>query len=190
MWKLYGNQGVAIKTTVGKLSALFETAGRDFIYGRMTYVDYGSGVSTEFDPLRESDYDLLLRPFFLKRKEFESEQEVRFVTAGNDPDERKGILLTNLTAKDWIFAIRLWPGLNAGEAVSILKAVEHFLPQVDCQKSELFSGPDGSLLELIDDVNASTGSATDSGWTDGDGIPALLKALQGFSQVQGPHSNE
>jgi hypothetical protein len=178
MCSVYGNQGVAIKTTVGRLSALLETAGGDFICGRMTYVDYESGVSTEFDPSRESDYYLLLRPFFLKRKEFESEQEIRFVTAGNDRDERKGILLTNLVPNEWISAIRLWPGLDAGEAASILKAVEHFMPQVDCQKSELFSGPDGSFVELIDVFNARRGSAADSGWTDGqDGIPAPLKAL-------------
>jgi hypothetical protein len=176
MWSVYGNQGVAIKTTVGKLSALFETAGRDFIYGRMTYVDYESGVSTEFDPSRDSC--LLLRPFLLKRKEFESEQEVRFVTAGNDRDEREGILLTNLRAKDWIAAIRLWPGLNAGEAMSILKVVEHFIPQVDCQKSDLFSGPDGGLPELLNTFNASVGSPADSAWTDGrDGIPTPLKSL-------------
>jgi len=99
MWSVSGNQGVAIKTTIGKLRALFENTGRDFICGRMTYVDYQSGKSTEFDPTSKSDYRLLLRPFFLKRKEYESEAEVRFVTAGSDRDERGGILLKNLNQR-------------------------------------------------------------------------------------------
>jgi hypothetical protein len=36
MWSVYGNQGVAVKTTVGKLNALFEKTGLDFIYGQMS----------------------------------------------------------------------------------------------------------------------------------------------------------
>jgi hypothetical protein len=68
MWVVYGNQGVAIKTTIGKLNALFEKSGRDFIYGRMTYMDYGGGGSTEFDPSLEPHYQLLHRPFFFETK--------------------------------------------------------------------------------------------------------------------------
>lgn len=172
MWNVYGNQGVAVKTTVGRLNALFEKTECDFIYGRMTYVDYQSGVSTEFDPLSPSDYHLLLRPFFLKRKEYESEREVRYVTAGNDCGKKGGILLKNMKPQDWISAIRLWPGLTTDEENSIRKAIAEFMQSMDCQKSDLFSGQD-SLLETL-----NMESATDFNWTqEPDGIPTPLKAL-------------
>jgi hypothetical protein len=177
MWSVYGNQGVAIKTTIGKLRALFENTGRDFIYGRMTYVDYKSGVSTEFDPTRRSDYRLLLRPFFLKRKEYESEAEVRFVTAGNGHDERGGILLKGLKPQDWISAIRLWPGLTPDEEDSIRNTVSRFIPQSDCEKSDLFSGPDDSG-DLVKGLSLGIETATDLSWIEGrDKIPSPLKTL-------------
>jgi len=66
MWSAYGNQGVAVQSTVKKLNSVLEGAGRNFIYGKMTYVDYRSGVGGAFNPERKSDYPLLLRPFFLR----------------------------------------------------------------------------------------------------------------------------
>ncbi len=175
MWSAYGNQGVAIKSTIGKISSVFQKTGRDFIYGRMTYVDYKSGESVEFDPERKSDYPLLLRPFFLKRKEYESEQEVRFVTSGSDRSERGGILFKNLNPYDWISAIRLWPGLTADEEESIRKAIKHFIPQLDCEKSDLFSSPD-SPSKFIGMILADSEQFADSSWTKGsDEIPSPLK---------------
>ncbi len=175
MWSVYGNQGVAIKSTVGKICSVLEKTGREFIYGRMTYVDYRSGVSTDFNPEQKSDYRLLLRPFFLKRREYESEDEVRFVTAGVDREERSGILLKELSPQQWISEIRLWPGLTHDEEESIKKAVHHFVSDADCQKSDLFSGPDGPS-ELIEMLAADLEQSADSSWTEGkDGIPQSLK---------------
>ena len=174
MWSVYGNQGVAIKSTVGRISAVLEKTGREFIYGRMTYVDYRSGASTEFNPEHKSDYRLLLRPFFLKRREYESEHEVRFVTSGTDPDDRGGILLKGLSPQDWISEIRLWPGLTRDEEQSIKKAVVHFIPNADCQKSDLFSGPDSpsEFIEMITGLEQSS----DASWAEEkDGIPKSLK---------------
>jgi hypothetical protein len=176
MWSIYGNQGVAIKSTIGKICAVFEKTGRDFIYGSMTYVDYGPGGITEFNPERKSDYRLLLRPFFLKRKEYDSEKEVRFVTSASDRAERGGILLKDLKPQNWISAIRLWPGLTVDEEKSIVNAIEHFMPQADCKKSDLFSGPD-SPPEFIEMMTAEIEQAVDSSWREGkDGIPIPLKS--------------
>ena len=175
MWSVYGNHGVAIKSSIGKICSVFEKTDRDFIYGSMTYVDYQHGVSTEFNPEQKSDYRLLLRPFFLKRKEYESEREVRFVTSGSDRPERDGILLKNLKPRDWISAIRLWPGLTVDEEQSISKAIKHFIPDVDCEKSDLFSGPDGPS-EIMEEILADLEKSADSNWTNGnDGIPKSLK---------------
>jgi hypothetical protein len=175
MWSVYGNQGVAIKSTVGKLSSVLEKTGREFIYGRMTYVDYRSGISTDFNPEHKSDYRLLLRPFFLKRREYESENEVRFVTSGVDREERGGILLKELLPQQWISEIRLWPGLTHDEEESIKKAVHHFVSDADCQKSDLFSGPDGPS-ELAEMITADLEQSADLSWAEGkDEIPQSLK---------------
>jgi len=92
MWSVYGNQGVAVKTTAGKVAKVVEAKGYKFIYGPMTYVDHRTGTSAEFNPEQKSDFPLLLRPFFLKREEYKSEQEVRFIIAAAER-ERGGILL-------------------------------------------------------------------------------------------------
>ena len=72
MWKLYSRErdGIAIKTTFGSFSRSFECADDIFI-GTVSYVDYGvTAISS--DDLRV--------PYFLKRKSFEHESEVRALT--------------------------------------------------------------------------------------------------------------
>jgi hypothetical protein len=174
MWSVYGNQGVAIQSTVGKISTVFDKTKRDFIFGRMTYVDYRSNVS-EFNPEQQSDYRLLLRPFFLKRKEYESEKEVRFVTSGPDLAERGGILLKDLKPLEWISSIRLWPGLTMDEEKSISRTIEHFMPGVDCKRSDLFSGPDRPS-EFSEMMSADLEQYADLDWAnDEDEIPKPIK---------------
>jgi len=176
MWSIYGNQGVAVKSSIGKICKVLENTNRDFIYGRMTYVDYQSGVSTEFNPEDEADYHLLLRPFFLKRKEYESENEVRFVTSGHDRLDRGGILMKKLPPQEWISEIRLWPGLTHDEEQSIQRAVQHFIPTIDCQKSDLFSGPDSSSF-LTDLILEDLEKPINASWAqNSDGIPNPLKS--------------
>jgi hypothetical protein len=96
MWNTYGKKGVAVQSTVGRIKGALETTGRKFIYGRMTYIDYGSDLGTESNSDQQQDDHRVLRPFFLKRKEYESEDELRFVIAGPRRDLRGGILLKNL----------------------------------------------------------------------------------------------
>lgn len=43
MWSGYGNQGVAIQTSVQKLVTALETTDRSFVFGRMTYGITGLG---------------------------------------------------------------------------------------------------------------------------------------------------
>lgn len=175
MWSIYGNQGVAVKSTVGRICTALEKTVREFIYGRLTYVDYQSGVSTEFNPEQKSDYHLLLRPFFLKRREYESENEVRFVTTGADREDRSGILFKGLAPQEWISEIRLWPGLTLDEEDCIKNAIQHFIPNVYCQRSDLFSGP-GGQSQFLEMISADVDRSLDLGWEEGtDGVPKSLK---------------
>jgi hypothetical protein len=176
MWSIYGHQGVAIQSTIGRLTDALGKTGREFIYGQMTYVDYRNGVGVGFVPERESDFHLLLRPFFLKRSEYESEKEVRFVTVGAERAGRDGVLVRDVDPKDWISAIRLWPGITTEEEKSLCKIVQQFLPHADCQKSDLFSGSDGPS-QFVEMCAVELEKSRDSKWLDGqDGIPSRVKA--------------
>jgi hypothetical protein len=50
MWSVYGNQGVALQTTVGKLRRIVEKTDKDFIFRQMFYVkmQVGKTMTTAF----------------------------------------------------------------------------------------------------------------------------------------------
>jgi hypothetical protein len=137
MWNSYGNQGVAIATTVKKLSSILSKTELTFEFGRMRYVKRIDGKvrRSDFNPKSFKDGRFLSKPHYLKRKEYESENEVRFVTAA---PERKGILLEGISPK-WIDRILLWPGLRVVDQTAIGKAIKHFGPKIRCECSDLFA---------------------------------------------------
>ncbi|MCX5632219.1 MAG: DUF2971 domain-containing protein [Phycisphaerae bacterium] len=71
MWDLYGKSGasIAIKSTIGKLKKGIIYKNNFFI-GKVDYIDY------EKDTVDELNF---LLPYFIKRKSFEHEQEVRLL---------------------------------------------------------------------------------------------------------------
>jgi hypothetical protein len=150
MWKVYGNQGVAVQSTVGRLRKVLETTGRDFLFGAITYVDYKGGMSAELDLGNSANKELLLRPFLLKRKEYQSESEVRFVTADSEPPAHDGIILTKVNPEAWISKIRLWPTLTRMEEKTLQRAIEPFLPNSDCSRSDLFSSFDREIADFVE----------------------------------------
>jgi hypothetical protein len=177
MWNNYGRQGVAISTTVKKLSQLLSQTERDFEFGRMRYVRLIGGEAQDdgFDPDKREDAQFLLKPHFLKRKEYESEKEVRFVTASPGRGH-KGIVLET-PAAEWIGEIRLWPGLKPVEEESIKRVVAHFAIDVACACSDLLRAD-----QMSSDTVASVESQVDdldwNWWKNGrDGIPTALKGL-------------
>jgi hypothetical protein len=199
MWNTYGRHGAAIRTTVRKLRTFLESCGRDFRYGRMLYVDVLRNETTCLHPQKPEDRPFLLEPCFLKRSEYEDENEVRFVTTTADLDA--GVFLkaegpdTSIQS-DWIEHISLWPGLHSSEeraltaAVTQLRsserraltgAVTQLQPAVSCCRSELLSGQkqrsadqkgQGGWSDAFDE------QVSEKSWRDGtDGVPAALKTL-------------
>ncbi|MGH9343796.1 MAG: hypothetical protein ACRD19_08550 [Terriglobia bacterium] len=77
MWKLYvrGPEGVAIRSTVGRLKGLPERS--DFVIGKVRYIDYETTTQPRIDPACS-----WLQPYMLifqKRRSYKHEQEVRLV---------------------------------------------------------------------------------------------------------------
>ncbi len=84
MWKLYlkSDEGIAVRTTFDRLRSCFDRrdAEREVRIGRVTYLDYETGVINTGN---------IFSPFLCKRLSFSHEQEVRavFVKHPSGPEE-------------------------------------------------------------------------------------------------------
>jgi hypothetical protein len=154
MWNLYGKDGAAIGTTVGALKTVLADSSTGFEFGRMTYVhvdQFGKVVrSVEPQPDQDDPFtELILRPHFLKRQEYGSENEVRFITS-SDVKSAGGIEL-GLPAYQWIKEIRLWPKLELSEETVLIDAIRRVLPEVPCRRSGLIRRKEDDELDAIAD---------------------------------------
>ncbi len=70
LWSIYASasDGIAIRSTIGRLKKSIEKEKRDIYIGPVVYADYHSEVIPEGNKLT---------PFFRKRKSFEAERELR-----------------------------------------------------------------------------------------------------------------
>jgi len=108
MWDLYlkSNEGIAIRSTFGKLIGCFENDHRPAVHiGRVRYLDYQKEKLPD---------DNELYPFMYKRKSFAHENEIRALIYDEKEAEKSGIFIpvdvTRLiekiyvapTAEDWI----------------------------------------------------------------------------------------
>lgn len=177
MWNTYGHNGAAIRTTVGKLRKVLGATGRKFLFGRMRYVHYENSSVRDLDwESKTEDAEFLLRPHFVKRDEYRTEEEVRFVTAGPDPGI-PGIILEELSV-DWIEQIRLWPGLKATERTALQRAVESLAPAISCSCSDLLGADPGEDREFVPPVVRNFDQFFLDEWEKGDdGVPQELKML-------------
>jgi len=176
MWNTYGKHGVAIETTVGKVRRVLEKTTFDFEFGQMFYIHVCGGQTTDVNLEQDDEREFVLKPHFLKRREYESEKEVRFVTCGPERPA-DGLFLTDVSSKAWLGHIRLWPQLAPTEERGLKRVVELLLPGVSCSKSDLmesdhewFDAPDGPGARLVE--------VADRKWKEGaDHIPEVLKEL-------------
>ena len=85
MWKIYGERGVAVRSTIGSvLNALDRAGARRGIVAAVFYVDADL-----------PDWEDVFRPHLLKSASFEYEDEIRFVLGVHRQilRERKGVLI-------------------------------------------------------------------------------------------------
>jgi hypothetical protein len=173
MWTVYGAGGCAISTTIGKLKAILAKTDRDFAIAPMRYVKVSSGNTTDLNWESERDKRLLLQPHFLKRWEYESENEVRLITSGPEGLPHKGILLREINPTEWLSEVRLWPALNPSEAGALGKAITALSPGVSVAKSDLLAvDPDeDQLLQAFSEMDLEI-------WqSDSDEIPPAMKEV-------------
>ncbi len=88
-----------------------------------------------------------------------------------------GILLQRIEPKDWIQQIRFWPKLTSLEEECLKRAVEKFVPDIPCSKSDLMTNNSGLLSEDSGFMAEFTKMEEASWNNDSDGIPAVLKKV-------------
>ncbi|MGC3989429.1 MAG: DUF2971 domain-containing protein [Chthoniobacteraceae bacterium] len=169
MWSNYGNGGVAIRTTVGKLKAMLEAHTKEnFAFGKMRYIQY---QEDELNPEKLRDAKFILRPHFLKRSEYKNENEVRFVVAAPAKEKTQGIILKQIDPKLWIEEIILWPGLKPLEVDALKIAIHKIAPKIRCNYSDLLGHQKNQLFATLE---SSYENYDLSIW---DRIPTKLKEL-------------
>ena len=124
MWNVYGSHGVAIASTIGKVRNALSQAENNFAFGRLRYVTVENGKTTDLNFKDSEDAQLILEPHFLKRNEYASENEVRFLTTSNEHEHNPGIFIPGIKPAEWIQEIRLWPKLDSSEASSLKEAIK------------------------------------------------------------------
>lgn len=73
MWAQYSTEGIAIRSTFGRLKTVVEPHPDDVFIGTVEYPDYDNVVI---------DFGVTIEPLFYKRRSFEYEREVRAVMPG------------------------------------------------------------------------------------------------------------
>lgn len=120
-WKIYGGEGVAIRSDVGAvLNSLCEIGAG--VYGRIKYLkrQHQSGIFEEYP-------DLKWHPYFAKQKSYEHEKEVRFVFR-DDREQWLGCDL-DIVFADLVKEIRVSPFLPASGATAVMKQIQRLLPE-------------------------------------------------------------
>lgn len=133
LWRLYGQRGVAIHSTVGGIKAAFEKAGplrclvapvRYAIDRRMFFQGEDSGPTAQM-----VQGPNLLRPYIFKNRAYRYEEEIRFVFATH-PDlvyedatlikSKKGILI-EINPDDLVQGVSISPEIPPDEGELILE---------------------------------------------------------------------
>ena len=163
-WRAYGKRGetVRIETTVGKLckSLLKISHGCQCNAIRVAGVDYKSNdeIKEMFseDGLCRQITSGLLESFFIKRKEFADERELRIVacpkhdTLDMERDRNGSLLKFSIEPDKLIEAVLLDPCMGKRQVEEIKCRVMHRYPDMRISQSSLFEWPTGFSRNRIE----------------------------------------
>ncbi len=120
LWNIYAKEGTAIKTTPGKIKNAFKTESVDTaLIGSVQYVQHAR---------REAEAHHCMRPYLLKQRCYQYENEVRVILP-RDPDQKPEHRLLAIDPRELIEEIRISPHLPRSEAVEVKNCIESLLHQ-------------------------------------------------------------
>jgi hypothetical protein len=133
LWRLYvgDRDGVAIRSSFGRLAHSFEAEPRPVHVGAVHYIDY------ETDPIPD---DYPLRPFLYKRTSFDFERELRAVMPASPDEEPPGVFAACELAT-LVSAIRVSPASGRWFAPLVRSVLEKYGLDVPVEESNLLANP-------------------------------------------------
>ena len=140
-WHVYAKDGVAISSTPKRIrTALSEGVVDSGLIGRVRY---------DANPGDESTF---LRPYLIKKKYYQHENEVRVVLPV-EPNRAAAGLVLPIEGRELISEIRISPLLPHGEALGLRSALERFVNRSEGQR---FDDPDLIPIGISDVKDVST----------------------------------
>ncbi len=124
LWLLYGNRGVAVTSTIGKVkAALIETGAIRGIVAPIVYIDHEAANCPDVLTKQEN----LFRPYLLKSIAFDYESEIRFILATQrEILQDKGGVLISINAASFIEECRLSPHIQPEEKTVVERIISAF----------------------------------------------------------------
>lgn len=114
MWRHFAPEGVAVRTSLRRLDEALKVSGREWLASRMIYKDLSQEITADRAYADDSILQALGRPFLLKQREYQAENEVRLVTV--DPEASAYIRVAGVRPETWIEEIRISPDLWTDDA--------------------------------------------------------------------------
>ena len=109
MWRLYGHQseGIAIKSTLGRLRQVFQKGPEEIYLGKVEYIDYNQWSP----PAAPTQGDALFPvvPFFWKRLGFQHENELRVLLNQDCSEENKNGINVKVDLKSLLDSVYIFP---------------------------------------------------------------------------------
>ncbi len=129
MWRLYAPQGFAIRTSLDSLNKALVHTERKWRISRMKYWDKTAEINPDqlsADPELKS---ALRRPFLLKSREYDYENEVRLFTV--DGHARRNLVVEQVAPEDWIEEMRVSPEIWSEDAALLRDLVKSRCPMLE-----------------------------------------------------------
>ena len=134
LWRVYvgTRDGVAVRSTFGRLARSLDAEERPVHIGRVEYIDYDNDSIPE---------DHVLHPFVYKRRSFDYERELRAVTQIPAADDAPAGLLVPCDLKALVTAIRVSPAAEPWFASLVRSVLKTYGLNVPVEESDLLADP-------------------------------------------------
>jgi hypothetical protein len=151
MWSIYGNRGIAVRTSPEQLNQSFP-AGKERTIEKMIYVDRRPCADMSLQGVLHDQPESILRPYFLKAAEYEHEGEVRLVA--HCPEGAAGILVRDIEVGNLINEIVISPLLPLDESEAIKDFLTNLAPKFKdkIKQSDLNGKNAPDMADRVDEV--------------------------------------
>lgn len=129
MWRHFAPEGVAVRTSLRRLDEALEASGREWLASRMIYRDLSREITADRACNDPGIIEALRRPFLLKQREYQAENEVRLVAV--DPAASAYIRVGEVRPETWIEEIRISPDLWMDDADLLSQHISTVSPALE-----------------------------------------------------------